>query len=115
MPTVLLIDVRDVATKVSGSAAPDAVAGQVVKTHGGCAVRAPGDGRLISFEVAVGALAFRYGLKGSYFALVTLAFAEVFRILNEETGPVFVLPGQITDHDPVEVIEPFVEEPVKEA
>ena len=24
---------------------------------------------------------FRYGLKGSYFALVTLAFAEVFRIL----------------------------------
>lgn len=29
----------------------------------------------------VGALAFRYGLKGSYFALVTLAFAEVFRIL----------------------------------
>lgn len=28
----------------------------------------------------VGALAFRYGLKGSYFALVTLAFAEVFRI-----------------------------------
>jgi branched-chain amino acid transport system permease protein len=29
----------------------------------------------------VGALVFRYGLKGSYFALVTLAFAEVFRIL----------------------------------
>jgi branched-chain amino acid transport system permease protein len=29
----------------------------------------------------VGALAFRYGLKGSYFALVTLAFAEVLRIL----------------------------------
>jgi branched-chain amino acid transport system permease protein len=29
----------------------------------------------------VGALSFRYGLKGSYFALVTLAFAEVFRIL----------------------------------
>ncbi|HSH91781.1 MAG TPA: branched-chain amino acid ABC transporter permease [Ramlibacter sp.] len=29
---------------------------------------------------AVGALSFRYGLKGSYFALVTLAFAEVFRI-----------------------------------
>ena len=28
----------------------------------------------------VGALCFRYGLKGSYFALVTLAFAEVFRI-----------------------------------
>ena len=31
--------------------------------------------------VFVGALTFRYGLKGSYFALVTLAFAEVFRIL----------------------------------
>ncbi|MBV7500666.1 branched-chain amino acid ABC transporter permease [Achromobacter sp. ACM05] len=31
--------------------------------------------------VAVGGLTFRYGLKGSYFALVTLAFAEVFRIL----------------------------------
>jgi branched-chain amino acid transport system permease protein len=29
----------------------------------------------------VGALTFRYGLKGSYFALVTLAFAEVFRII----------------------------------
>jgi branched-chain amino acid transport system permease protein len=29
----------------------------------------------------VGALTFRYGLKGSYFALVTLAFAEVCRIL----------------------------------
>ena len=31
--------------------------------------------------LVVGALTFRYGLKGSYFALVTLAFAEVFRIL----------------------------------
>jgi branched-chain amino acid transport system permease protein len=29
----------------------------------------------------IGALAFRAGLKGSYFALITLAFAEVFRIL----------------------------------
>ena len=32
--------------------------------------------------VFVGALSFRYGLKGSYFALVTLAFAEVFRIVS---------------------------------
>ena len=32
--------------------------------------------------VLVGALSFRYGLKGSYFALVTLAFAEVFRIVS---------------------------------
>ena len=30
----------------------------------------------------VGALSFRYGLRGSYFALVTLAFAEVFRIVS---------------------------------
>jgi len=30
---------------------------------------------------AIGALAFRAGLRGSYFALVTLAFAEVLRIL----------------------------------
>ncbi len=30
---------------------------------------------------AIGALAFRAGLRGSYFALVTLAFAEVFRIV----------------------------------
>jgi branched-chain amino acid transport system permease protein len=30
---------------------------------------------------AIGALAFRSGLKGSYFALVTLAFAEVLRIV----------------------------------
>ena len=35
---------------------------------------------------AVGALTFRYGLKGSYFALVTLAFAEVFRILAVTVG-----------------------------
>jgi branched-chain amino acid transport system permease protein len=34
----------------------------------------------------VGALSFRYGLKGSYFALVTLAFAEVFRILAVTFG-----------------------------
>jgi branched-chain amino acid transport system permease protein len=31
--------------------------------------------------LAFGALSFRYGLRGSYFALVTLAFAEVFRIV----------------------------------
>ncbi len=35
---------------------------------------------------AVGALSFRYGLRGSYFALVTLAFAEVFRILAVTVG-----------------------------
>jgi branched-chain amino acid transport system permease protein len=36
--------------------------------------------------VFVGALSFRYGLKGSYFALVTLAFAEVFRVLAVSVG-----------------------------
>ena len=36
--------------------------------------------------LAVGALVFRYGLRGSYFALVTLAFAEVFRILALSVG-----------------------------
>ncbi len=36
--------------------------------------------------LAVGAATFRYGLKGSYFALVTLAFAEVFRILALSAG-----------------------------
>ncbi|NIA69931.1 branched-chain amino acid ABC transporter permease [Pelagibius litoralis] len=30
---------------------------------------------------AIGWLSFRYGLRGSYFALITLAFAEVFRIV----------------------------------
>jgi len=34
----------------------------------------------------IGALSFRYGLRGSYFALVTLAFAEVFRILADSLG-----------------------------
>ena len=29
----------------------------------------------------IGLLSFRSGLRGSYFALVTLAFAEVFRVL----------------------------------
>lgn len=42
-------------------------------------VLAAGTGALVG--LAVGAVSFRYGLKGSYFALVTLAFAEVCRIL----------------------------------
>jgi branched-chain amino acid transport system permease protein len=39
--------------------------------------------------LAIGFLAFRSGLRGSYFALVTLAFAEVFRVManaSEVTG-----------------------------
>jgi branched-chain amino acid transport system permease protein len=36
----------------------------------------------------IGFLSFRSGLRGSYFALVTLAFAEVFRILaNASRSP----------------------------
>ena len=42
----------------------------------GCAMAAAS-----AIGAATGALSFRYGLKGSYFALVTLAFAEVFRVL----------------------------------
>ncbi len=37
-------------------------------------------GAAVAVGLGVGAVSFRYGLKGSYFALVTLAFAEVFRI-----------------------------------
>jgi branched-chain amino acid transport system permease protein len=36
--------------------------------------------------LAIGVLAFRAGLRGSYFALITLAFAEVFRILANSVG-----------------------------
>ena len=36
-------------------------------------------GALVAF--AIGWVSFRYGLRGSYFALITLAFAEVFRIV----------------------------------
>ena len=35
---------------------------------------------------AIAAMAFRAGLRGSYFALITLAFAEVFRILANSAG-----------------------------
>jgi branched-chain amino acid transport system permease protein len=43
-------------------------------------------GAAASVGAAVGGLSFRYGLKGSYFALVTLAFAEVFRIAAVSVG-----------------------------
>ena len=43
------------------------------------AALAIGAGALVG--VFIGTLTFRYGLRGSYFALVTLAFAEVFRVL----------------------------------
>jgi len=34
----------------------------------------------------VGALSFHYGLRGSYFALITLAFAEILRIVANSVG-----------------------------
>jgi branched-chain amino acid transport system permease protein len=43
-------------------------------------------GAAAAVGAGVGALTFRYGLKGSYFALVTLAFAEVFRIVAVSVG-----------------------------
>ena len=48
--------------------------------------RCRGAGRRCAVGALVGALSFRYGLRGSYFALVTLAFAEVFRILAVSFG-----------------------------
>jgi len=35
---------------------------------------------------AVGFLSFRFGLRGSYFALITLAFAEMFRVLADSAA-----------------------------
>jgi branched-chain amino acid transport system permease protein len=57
-------------------------------THGVNAWAALGLAVVIAAAVGlfVGALSFRYGLKGSYFALVTLAFAEVARILAVSVG-----------------------------
>lgn len=41
----------------------------------------------VAVGIFVGYLSFRYGLRGSYFALITLAFAEAFRVLaNALTG-----------------------------
>ena len=34
----------------------------------------------------IGILSFMYNLKGDYFALVTLAFAEIFRVIAKNTG-----------------------------
>jgi len=57
-------------------------------THGVNAWAALAAAAIVAAAVGafVGWLAFRYGLKGSYFALVTLAFAEVFRILALSVG-----------------------------
>lgn len=45
----------------------------------GLALSAAGGGLVGAF---IGSLSFRYGLRGAYFALVTLAFAEVLRVLS---------------------------------
>ena len=40
----------------------------------------------VAIGAFVGYLSFRYGLRGSYFALITLAFAEAFRVLATSAG-----------------------------
>ena len=49
---------------------------------------------------AIGALVFRAGLRGSYFALVTLAFAEVLRILANATPVTGAAAGLLLRLDP---------------
>ena len=49
---------------------------------------------------AIGALVFRAGLRGSYFALVTLAFAEVFRILANAAPITGAAAGLLVRLDP---------------
>ena len=41
-----------------------------------------------AFGLAAGYLSFRYGLRGPYFALVTLAFAEMLRVVAVNTKAV---------------------------
>src|SRR5262249_7801566 len=41
-----------------------------------------------SFRVGAGCLSFRYGLRGPYFSLVTLAFAEMLRVIAVNTKAV---------------------------
>lgn len=48
----------------------------------------------------IGYLSFRYGLRGSYFALVTLAFAEVLRILSNSVEFTGAGVGVLIDLDP---------------
>ena len=40
-----------------------------------------GGGLAAAFGLAAGYLSFRYGLRGPYFSLVTLAFAEMLRVI----------------------------------
>ena len=51
-----------------------------------------GGGLSAMVATVVGWLSFRYGLRGAYFALVTLAFAEVFRIVANSVG--FTVAGE---------------------
>jgi branched-chain amino acid transport system permease protein len=58
----------------------------------------------------VGYLSFRYGLKGSYFALITLAFAEAFHVLSR-SFPSITEGGRgvqlALNQDPVQAISTF--------
>src|SRR5262244_4169792 len=47
-----------------------------------------GGGLAALFGLIVGFLSFRYGLRGPYFSLVTLAFAEMLRVLAVNTKAV---------------------------
>ena len=47
-----------------------------------------GGGRAAAFGLAAGYLSFRYGLRGPYFSLVTLAFAEMLRVIAVNTKAV---------------------------
>lgn len=69
-----------------GTGAYASVVAQVTHGVNAWAALALAVGAAAAVGAFVGALAFRYGLKGSYFALVTLAFAEVFRILAVSAG-----------------------------
>lgn len=53
--------------------------------------------------MAIGFLSFRYKLKGDYFALSTLAFAEIFRILVNNTK---------TLNGPAGILIPYMKDPV---
>lgn len=59
-------------------------------------------GGLLAAAVAgfIGFATFRYGLKGSYFALITLAFAEVLRILSNSVPFTGAGVGLLIDLDP---------------
>lgn len=53
-----------------------------------------------SMGALIGFISFRYGLKGSYFALITLAFAEFFRVIANSVEFTGGGAGIFIDHEP---------------